>query len=332
MTEFEIIKLLTKGLKSRSKGLIKGVGDDCAVIDGPSNLAYLLTTDALVEGVHFNAGWMTLENLGAKALAVNLSDIAAMGGEPKFFLVSIGLPKKTAAQTSRKIYSGMLRVARKFGVELIGGDTVASPKGIVISITVVGQCEKKEILLRSGATAPQPIYVTGKFGSSGLGLRALRAGVRKGFTAPFISKHLNPFPRLAEARLIAVSKMAGAMIDSSDGLYADLSHIADESGVGFTIEMQKIPVAKNLYSVANKLRKSPTDLILAGGEDYELIFTVKSDKRTQFEKFMQSNKRLKNCVRCIGRIEANPKIRRVIGIDERVLKINNSGYDHFASS
>lgn len=316
MTEFELIKRLTAGAPQRAKGLIRGVGDDAAVIacDGKRDL--LVTTDALLENIHFKREWTDLETLGRKALAVNLSDIAAMGGTPRFYLVSIGLAASSAASDAEKIYRGMNAVASEHGAILIGGDTVASGLGAVISVTVIGEAKHGRCLYRNGARPGDAVYVTGKLGGSALGLGCLLRGIDSEGARPFIRLHNDPSPRIAEAKKIASTGEASAMIDISDGLVQDLAHIAEESGVGFRIEAHCIPIDGECKRLAVELRLDPLKLALTGGEDYELLFTGPAGMENSW-------------ITCIGEIVADKNRRDVIGKNGDILKLDRTGFDHF---
>lgn len=316
MTEFELIKKLTAKTPREARDLICGVGDDAAVIacSGEKNL--LVTTDALIEGVHFRREWTDFETLGRKALAVNLSDIAAMGGMPRFYLVSIGLPLSSAASTAEKIYGGMNALADEHGAILIGGDTVASNLGVVISITAIGEVKQGRCLYRKGARAGDTIYVTGTLGGSALGLACLEKGIKDRGGKFFVQRHNNPSPRIKEGKEIVSEGKATSMIDISDGLVADLTHVADESGVGFRIDAGRLPMDENYTTLANELLLDPIKLALTGGEDYELLFTGPAGMEN-------------NWTTRVGTIEADKKIRNVIGKNGDILKFDRVGFDHF---
>lgn len=319
-SEFELIKILTANIPSKGKNLVRGIGDDCAVIEKDTKNYWLVTTDALVENIHFRRRWTDLKTLGRKALSSNLSDIAAMGGIPRFYLVSIGLPEKNTKKMAISIYKGMREVAHRHGVILIGGDTVASPKSIVISITVIGEVEKNFCLFRSGAKSGDAIYVTGELGHSALGLKYLERNLK----SAFIKNHSNPSPRIDESRIIAKTKMATSMIDVSDGLLADLTHIADESQVGFEINTSNISISNHFKKTSKLVQKDPLVLYLSGGEDYELLFTIDSCYINRFERLIKKRK-----ITRIGTILTDKNKRIVRGENGKIIKIKNKGYDHF---
>lgn len=328
MTEFELIQQLTRGLPRTAKDLVKGVGDDCAAIRVKGDRCLLVTTDALIEDIHFKNNWQNFESLGAKALAVNLSDIAAMGGRPRFFLVSIGLPPQKAGSAAKKIYSGMLKLAARHKVILIGGDTVASPKALVISITVIGEASQNKVLYRNGARPGDAIYVSGTLGESAFGLECLKAGRRGKIFSPFIIRHLLPSPKVALAKKLAGLRILTSMIDVSDGFLADLGHIADESNVGYKVDAKKLPVEKNLFEAAGKIGANALDLALSGGEDYELIFTVRAGKISAFEKYVGKTK---DKMTRVGVITSNKRERIVLNAGGNKAKVRRSGFDHFGA-
>lgn len=330
MTEFDLIAHLTRDLPRTGPDLSAGVGDDCAVVAGPEGRDWLLTTDALVEGIHFRREWTDLSVLGRKALSVNISDIAAMGGTPRFFLVALGVPAAEAEATAGALYQGVREVAARHGVVLIGGDTVASPSGLLLSIAAIGEVRRGAALLRRGARPGDPIYVTGTMGGAALGLACLRRGERGGEAASFIRRHLDPEPRVDEGRWIAATGMATAMIDLSDGLLADLGHVADESDVGFTIEAGCVPRDPGFEATARAVGTDPAALMLAGGEDYELLFTVDARCTEEFEALRQ--KRPGVAIIRVGTIEAAKASRSVLDEAGRPLQLTTRGFDHFSRS
>lgn len=328
LSEFDLIAQLTADAPSKAKDLMQGVGDDCAIIAGPYGFDWLITTDALVEGVHFRREWTDFETLGRKALAVNLSDIAAMGGRPRFYLVSIGLPPCDSDATVSALYDGIRAQAAEYDIFLIGGDTVSSSSEIFISITVLGDVPRGHAILRSGAKPGDAIYVTGQLGFSALGLICLDGGKRNDDAKPFILRHLSPIARIKEGIWIAKTCIATSMIDVSDGLLADLGHIADESGVGFEIDVGRVPTVPRFAELSRELKQDPIVLMLSGGEDYELAFTVDVQKVAQFEQLIQ-NQDIYTISR-IGSVVGDIATRNVIGADGNLIDIKTKGFDHFA--
>ncbi len=243
--EFGLINRIAEKEKVLDKEVILGIGDDAAVIKYKKGRYLLLTTDMLIEGVHFNKK-ATPFQIGWKALATNISDIAAMGGIPKYALVSLGLKKEISVKFVDEIYRGIRTLAKKFKVTILGGDTVSSPK-IVVNIVLSGEVEKNYLTLRKGAQIGDKIYITGALGGSILG------------------KHLSFIPRVKEARYLVKNLHPTSMIDISDGLLSDLKRICEASEVGAKIYQKKIPLSKEAVSLENAL---------TAGEDFELLFTV----------------------------------------------------------
>lgn len=265
--EFELINLLTRHFPPYSKEVISGVGDDCAVIVGQNDQYNLLTCDVQVAGVHFLPRISTPAQIGCKALSVNISDIAAMGGKPDYCLVSLIIPIDTDPEFIDNIYKGIRKTARKYDIQIAGGN-ISRGKELIIDIFLTGTVRRDELLLRSGAKPGDQILVTGILGNAASGLALLKKEkyqIVKDEIKNHISRQLCPEPRLKEAAVIAKSKFATSMIDISDGLVSDLGHICDQSKVGASIYESKIPSGKN-----------PINLALHGGEDYELLFTVPS--------------------------------------------------------
>jgi thiamine-monophosphate kinase len=257
MNEFELIARLTQSLPT-NPSVVVGAGDDCAVLDlGVADKLFLFKTDAVVEGVHFTKTTPP-EKIGHKALARCLSDIAAMAGTPQSALVTLGLPRGFDAAFVGKIYDGLKTLAARYGVAVVGGETTASPKSVFLSVALLGFAPRDRCVLRSGAKAGDAIFVTGELGGS-------RAG-----------KHLDFEPRLAEARWLAEHFLVHAMIDLSDGLAGDLSHVLQASRVGAELLKTFIPVSRaaKLAAKAGDTAKPAFAAALTDGEDFELLFTV----------------------------------------------------------
>lgn len=327
MNEFELIARLTKDAPRKAPDLVQGVGDDCAVIAGPDGKDWLITQDGFMEGVHFRREWTDMATLGRKAMAVNLSDIAAMGGRPRFFVVTIGLPTDLSARCAEQIFAGMQERAGELDVGLIGGDTVRSESGLALSLTVVGEVEQGRAILRCTARAGDIVYVTGTVGSAALGLRCLNSGEVGDEVAPFVGRHSDPSPRVKAGMALAKSKMATSMIDVSDGIMADLGHIAECSGVGFRIELLRLPVDEGFRALARKIGASPAELSVAGGEDYELLFTVRPAHAGKFEKDVLPN--LDVGAQRIGVIVREKDRREVTDADGKFFVPAVGGFDHF---
>jgi thiamine-monophosphate kinase len=250
------------------------IGDDAAVLTPRRGEELVLTTDALVEDVHFR--WRTTDprSLGHKSLAVNLSDVGAMGARPLGFLLTLGLPASVNGGRLDGFFDGLLRLARASHCPLVGGDITRSTE-FVVSITAIGAVTRGRALLRSGARPGDRLFVTGELGGAAAGLRlAERGRVTRAAERALVRRQIAPQPPYAVgARLVRLG-LAHAAIDVSDGLAQDLGHVVDESGVGATVELERLPLARGLAAAAARLRVDPLDLALAGGEDYELLFAA----------------------------------------------------------
>ena len=303
-------------------GVILGIGDDAAVTTPTAGLALLSTADMLVEGIHFDLAWTEPHTLGRKSLAVNLSDIAAMGGVPKYALLSLAVPKRVPLHFLDSFMAGFLEQAGRFDVTLIGGDTCSSRHGMVISIALMGEQDPKKIVTRNGATPGDIVCVTGTLGDAALGLELLRAGERKGYA---VKRHLDPEPRVVLGRLLADNSLPTAMIDISDGFAADLGHILSGSSVGARISIEKIPLSAEYTESIGRFSAERNSLALSGGEDYELLLTVAPGS---VEKVLQCGLAAGVNIAAIGEITAGGGILFEKADGSRY-DVNLSGYDHF---
>ena len=258
-----------------------GPGDDAGVLRISRSRVLVATTDAMVEGVHFDRRWFPWEYLGEKILAVNLSDLAAMGKvKPLAALVSAGFPGDTPVDNVDKLYQGLESCARRWKTGFLGGDTVGSPDRWFLSVTVLGEADPRQLVRRSTARAGDLIAISGPLGLAAAGLEVLQAGERSRgarrpvWTAPLVEAFFRPQPRFAAAALLAENRWATSLMDSSDGLEASVRILAQASGVGAEIELEKLPVPKPLSRWAGSRKRPAWEYALCGGEDYELVFTV----------------------------------------------------------
>jgi thiamine-monophosphate kinase len=296
--EFGLIRRLTKDIELKNKETVKGVGDDCAVLNYGSERDVLVTTDLLMEGVHFDLTYMPLKHLGYKAAQVNFSDVYAMGGTPRQITVSLALGRRFTIEDMDELYAGLRLACDAHGVDIVGGDTTSSRTGLAISITCIGDVEKGQAILRSGARPTDLVCVSGDLGAAYMGLQLLErenqvyyqqleearkkdANATIDFQPDFAGReYLLERQMRPEARRDIVERLrqAGirptAMMDVSDGLSSELLHICHESGVGCRVYEERIPLDYQTAVMAEELNMNVTTCALNGGEDYELLFTV----------------------------------------------------------
>ena len=265
--EFGLIDRI-KAKVAASPSVPLGIGDDAAALLPTPGTLTLITSDMLLEGVHFDLSFCDPQSLGRKSLSVNLSDLAAMGAHPRQFLLSIALPADISLEFLDGFMAGVMEQAERFGVTLVGGDTCASKGGLAISITALGEQRPERVVPRSGALAGDLICLSGTVGDAAAGLGELRRGAREGF---LVSRQLDPQPRVALGVALAERGLASAMIDVSDGVLADLGHICELSGVGARLDLAKLPLSDEYRAACGA---DPYALALSGGEDYELLFCV----------------------------------------------------------
>lgn len=331
--EFGLIELVRRRVGAVGGAWLAGIGDDAAVLRPPAGRDLVWTADALVEDVHFR--WRTTDarSLGHKALAVNLSDLNAMGAEPLGFLLSLGLPPRTEPGRLDRFLRGLLAEARAHCCPLVGGDTVSAPVWS-LSISAVGSVPRGRALARGGGRPGDRLMVTGTLGGSALGLallerRAVSAGAapgggtRSGGDAAFVRRHLRPRPPLGAGPRLARMGLARAAVDLSDGLASDLARILEAGGGGADVELDALPLARGLRARAAELGLSPEALALAGGEDYELLFAVRA-RAPQADVFAR---RLGCPVTEIGGLRRGRGVRYTRGGEP--VRVEVSGYDHF---
>ena len=285
--EFGLIDHLTKGIEPLHKSTVKGVGDDAAVLSYPADKQVLVTTDLLLEGMHFDLVYTPLKHLGYKAAVVNFSDIYAMNGTPKQITVSLGISKRFSVEDMEMLYAGIRLACEDYGVDIVGGDTTSSLTGLTISITCIGEAEKDKIVYRNGAQETDLICVSGNLGAAYMGLqllereKAVMKGADKDIQPDFAGKEYILERQLKpEARKDIIEKLAEAsiqptaMMDISDGLLSELLHICKQSNKGCRIYEEHLPIDYQTASMAEEFNMNLTTCALNGGEDYELLFTV----------------------------------------------------------
>jgi thiamine-monophosphate kinase len=297
MNEFEYIRKLRDLAHERgnSAGLVKGIGDDAAVLRSFAGTDVVVSTDLLVEGIDFRRDTTLPELLGHKALAVSLSDIAAMGARPRWALLSIGVPEDIwESEFLDQFYDGLFQLADRYGIKLIGGDISRTAEKIVIDSIVLGESRLDQEVFRAGAKPGDALFVTGFLGDSSAGLRLLERGARihaernkdadSHSIDPLLLRHLRPEPRVGWGLLLGERKLATAMIDISDGLSSDLNHLCKESEVGALVDASRIPIDPLVVEICGRRALDPLMLALHGGEDFELLFSVNPDNISQLPK------------------------------------------------
>ena len=319
-------RIAARGL-SRSEGVICGIGDDCAVLEGPGEQVLLVTSDLMVEGVHFVREGISPDDLGYKLLAVSLSDIAAMGGEPRDATVSLAVSEKEDVLFVEAIYEGLRSLAARHAVNIVGGDTTKSPGPMVLDLTLLGRSGRDRVCLRSGARPGDLVFVSGTLGDSAAGLDLVLGGQADSGDSDgtyLVGRHRRPEPRLDLGRRLAGTGAVTAMIDVSDGIGSDLRHICERSGVSAVVDRARIPISAALRSYAASADVDPVELALTGGEDYELLFTARPDAAELVESLRGSVP-----VTQIGVVEAGQAELFELNASGVRTSSQSRGHDHF---
>jgi thiamine-monophosphate kinase len=339
MDEFALIRRLTAGKPGAGEalrpGIVVGVGDDAAVVKPVPGRQMVLTCDTMVETVHFLPWTMRDEDTGWKAMASNISDLAAMGAEPQYALAAISVPRGFPQERVERLYEGLYACAEKYGVALIGGDTTSSPQHLVVTVTAVGSVEDGRKLLRSGARLGDAVFVTGPLGRSAAGLEyLLRRNLPAAESAPgdepyaeLIAAHQRPEPQVAAGRVLALSVgLAHAANDVSDGLASEAWEIAEASNVRIVLDARSLPVADALGKFARSAGKDPLEYILYGGEDYQLVGTASKDG---VEALLAALRRAGCAPAIVGEVREGTPGVDLIDPDGRTASIGKRGYNHF---
>ena len=330
--EFKLIEELTKAIEIKQSSTVKGIGDDAAVIDAKGK-QIVVSTDMLMEGVHFDLSYSPLKHLGYKAITINLSDIYAMNAEPTQVLVSMALSSKFTLEAVEALYSGMRLACDTYGVDLVGGDTTSSRTGLALSITAMGVVEPSKISYRSGAKENDLIVVSGDLGGAYMGLQVLERE-KQVFQAAstvqpdlegydyILERQLKPEPRADMIRLFEELKITPtAMIDVSDGLASELLHLAKASNCGVTIYENKLPLDPVTIRAIEEFKMDPNTVALNGGEDYELLFTI---PQSDFEKI-----EFREDMHVIGHVTANQTGNYMVTTSGSQLELKAQGWNHF---
>ena len=326
--EFGFINRITPGCLVRKDRIIRAIGDDAAAFYSPPGKLNLVTTDLLVERVHFLRDATSGYNLGYKAMSVNLSDIAAMGGTPAEAFVSIAIPEDCSLEYLDEFYRGMRMLASECGVNILGGDTTGSKQDLVINISVHGSVDEEEILCRDGAGAGDLICSTGCLGDSRAGLHMILNDISADTPErdKLVRAHLLPRPCLEEGCFLAGHTGVTSAIDVSDGLSSDLGHICDQSRTGAKIFSRRVPVSPELESFSEQFGFDPVEFALSGGEDYTLLFTVSSGKIAALEDAYKET--FGTELRIFGEMTDTGEMQLVTG-DGKTHTLAASGWNHF---
>ena len=330
MTERDLIAAIGAMVNGSDPELARGMGDDCAVVSGPGETVWLLTTDTLIEDIHFRLRWHPPELLASKSLRVNTSDIAAMGGRPRFALLNLGLPPNLDSAFSHALIQGLVEQCNRMQCLLIGGDTVAAPQGVMLSLTLVGSMDRNRVIYRHTAVQGDQIWLSGWPGCSAAGLALLEHGTKctREF-APLIQTHLQPPDRVALGQALAARQLATAMIDLSDGLATDLAHVCKASGTGAEIRLERLPRHPLLDKAAVLLGADPLSWMIQGGEDYELLFTAPAAHASVL---LDLGKEMGCQLTMIGTLGRRPGLYLHTGDGRPASRIDFQGFDHFGKS
>jgi thiamine-monophosphate kinase len=332
--EFQLIRALTRGFSPPGPRTLIGMGDDAALLAHPSSAHLVISTDLLVEDIHFSKNTSSFFDLGYKAAVANLSDIAAMGATPTYILVAVALPSHVRYGDWKDLYRGISVPCKAHGVQLVGGDTSASHSSLFLAITILGQVEPGHALTRGGAHEGDIIYVSGSLGNSAAGLAYLTHQASRGKISNLrqpmkflVRRHLQPTPRIALGRLLSSRRLASAALDLSDGLSGDIQHLCQQSQVGALIQEASLPMSSHLITYASQLSVDPLPWALHGGEEYELLFTVSPKKQHRLELAV---KQLRIPATAIGVITSRRSGVHIAHQDGRTQKLVSQSYVHFS--
>ncbi len=330
--EFELISKLTKNVKLYNKSTVFGVGDDSAILDfGKRNV--LVSSDMLVEGVHFDLSYMPLKHLGYKAIISNLSDIYSMNSQCSQVLVNLGVSNRFNLEAIEEVYFGINSACKNYGVDLVGGDTTSSNKGLIISVTAIGSKDSKSIVKRNGAKVNDLLVVSGDLGGAFLGLKILEREKEVFKVNPnnqpdltnykyVIQRQLRPEARKDVIDFLSSSKIIPtSMIDISDGLSSEILHISKTSNVGINLYENKIPMSDEMKLVCDEFNLNPTTIALSGGEDYELLFTI---DQSSYDK-IKNNPDLT----IIGHVTEKKAGTNLINSMDQKIEIKSQGWNSF---
>jgi thiamine-monophosphate kinase len=330
--EFGLIEHLHKSIKIKNAGTLTGIGDDAAVIAAGDHVK-VVTTDLLLEGVHFDLSYAPLTHVGFKAVAVNVSDVAAMNAIPKQITVSIALSNRFSLEAVEALYQGINAAAEHFGVDVVGGDTTASRSGLVISVTAIGEAKQEQLSFRSGAKVNDIVCVTGDLGGALVGLQILEREKQVYLANPEMKPDLEKYAYVTSRQLRPDARMdivhelrelgivPSSMMDVSDGLASELFHICKASEVGVTIYEDKLPIDKQTFDTAVELGLDPITCVLNGGEDYELLFTIDQKDFHKVEKHPD--------IHFIGHVTKPEEGKYLVTKSGTAVQLKAQGWKHF---
>ena len=331
--EFGLINRLAQGISTQNHSTVMGIGDDAAVINTGDQYG-LLAADMLVEGVHFDLSYVPLQHLGYKAISVNVSDIASMNGKPEQVTVSLGLSNRFSVEAIEALYEGMKAAAKAFQVDIVGGDTTTSKSGLIISISVFGKVEKEKVAYRKGAKVGDILCATGDLGGAFMGLQVMEREKQAFMANPNLQPQLENYEYIVQRQLKPIARMdiihelaefgvvPTSMIDISDGLASECLHLSTHSGVGIQIYEDKIPIDRQTYETAVEFNLDPITCALNGGEDYELLFTIKQEDYEKLEKHED--------IHFIGHTQELTKGNRLVTKNNNLVELKAQGWNHLS--
>lgn len=333
--EFGLINRLAEGVELKNESTLMGIGDDAAVIKTSDKGVGLLSADMLLEGVHFDLSYAPLPHLGYKAVAVNVSDIAAMNGIPEQITISLGLSNRFSVEAVEALYNGIHAAAKDYDVDVVGGDTTTSHSGLVISISVFGSVQEKSVVYRKGAGETDILCATGDLGGAFVGLQVLEREKQTFLANPNMQPKLDNYQYIVQRQLKPKARMdiihemrtldivPTSMIDISDGLASECLHLSQHSGLGFAIYEDKLPIDKQTYDTAVEFGIDPITAVLNGGEDYELLFTIRQEDHDKLEKHPD--------IHFIGHAQKLEKGNFLVTKNQNAVPLKAQGWDHLTN-
>lgn len=333
--EFGLINRLAEGVELKNESTLMGIGDDAAVIKTSDKGVGLLSADMLLEGVHFDLSYAPLPHLGYKAVAVNVSDIAAMNGIPEQITISLGLSNRFSVEAVEALYNGIHAAAKDYDVDVVGGDTTTSHSGLVISISVFGSVQEKSVAYRKGAGETDILCATGDLGGAFVGLQVLEREKQTFLANPNMQPKLDNYQYIVQRQLKPKARMdiihemrtldivPTSMIDISDGLASECLHLSQHSGLGFAIYEDKLPIDKQTYDTAVEFGIDPITAVLNGGEDYELLFTIRQEDHDKLEKHPD--------IHFIGHAQKLEKGNFLVTKNQNAVPLKAQGWDHLTN-